>query len=327
MKNKWKSILICFLMAAVVLLEPVSYVRADEGTYSKDVPYLEGIEFNMLVNMESNRSFGQDLAMQDKDVSSFIFKFDKLDGIKYENYEVVFDFVLKSQLPEGQISTHDYSVSFDIEDCKPGILDDFRMFWKNLFSKNDIYQVSFDFDTLVQKSPDCIVEEKWVSDGLNYTVKKINIFNTVISQVDCYLREKSTGNIGFISRFILTWDSDFYKALCTNITYNLVVPEVEEVLDSGSISNSSGSYGYDSDGDNAVYQAKSVLSSIFKFFTDLPAAIVAFLLGFMDFTDSLKELILVVFPFIPPGFVIVLMLMFALVLIIALYKLVQGWFG
>ena len=48
MRNKWKMIVMCLVMAAVVLLEPVSYVRADEGTYSEEVPYMKGISVDLI---------------------------------------------------------------------------------------------------------------------------------------------------------------------------------------------------------------------------------------------------------------------------------------
>ena len=326
MMARMKSLFSILMILIMVSLCPAIRVLADEtkGTYSEEVPYLEGIEFNMLVNLESNRGYGEDLVMQDKDVSSFIFKFDKLDGIEYENYEVVFDMVLKSQLSDGKITTYEYKKSFDVSKCKPGFFDSWDSFWMNLTQKDMFYKVSMDFGEIVQNSPDCIVEEKWVSDGLNFTVKKINIYNTVISQIDCYLREKNTGNNGLLSRFILTWDSDFYKSLCTNITYNLVVPETGDILNSGSITNNSGSYGYDSSGDNWFYNTSSLLSRFTNFLTDVPNALYVLVTNTYTVSSKLLELLKVVFPFVPSVILGAVAVLFIYIIIVSLWKLFKG---
>lgn len=296
MKNKCRLFVICVLLVAATLLKPVTYVLANDGVYSEEVPYLEGIEFNMHVNAESNRGVLLDTVMKDKDISAFIFKFDKLDGINYENYEVVFDMDLKSKLTDGTITTHKYSKSFDVTACKPGFIDNFLM---SVGLKDSFYEISMDFDTLIKNSPDCIAEEKFVADNLNFSVKKVYVYNTVITKVDCYLREKSTGNYGLISRFLLTWDKEFRNALCTNVTYNLITPETNEILESGSISNASGSYGYDSDGSNGVYNTKSLLTKLVDFLTEIPFAIYAFVSGFFGLYSSIGKFFKVTFPFLP----------------------------
>lgn len=324
MRNKWKVLVMCLVMAAVVLLEPVSYVRA-EDVYSEDMPYLVGLNFNMMVNSESNRDVVLDTVMKSKTVDYFIFKFDELEDVNYSNFEIVFDITLKSQLADGTVTTHNRRKIFDVvSSSNPGAFEDFLMF---VGLKDSYYQFSMAFDSLVRLSPDCIASEKWVGDNLNFTAKKVYEYNTVVTRVDCFLRQKLTGKHGLISRFDLTWDSDFLKSLCTNVTYELVEPVTGEVLDSGTNENLNGAYGYDSDGDNLDHEARSVLSDIIEFFTDVPTAIVALVTGFFRFGDVLKELILVVFPFLPGGFVNILLLMLGFILLIGVCKFVQGWFG
>lgn len=325
MKIRCKFTVLSFILLAAILLAPAKNVYAAYGSYSEDVPYLKGLEFNMKVNADSNRGVLLDLVMKSKTVDYFTFKFDKLENVNYEDFNIVFDITLKSKLEDGSITTHDVTKSFDIVSASnPGAVNNLLM---NMGLKDSYYNISMEFDSLVRLSPDCIATEKFVADNLSFTAKKVFEYNTVISQVDCYLKDKTSGEHGLISRFILTWDSDFRKALCTNVSFNLIDPVTEEILVSGSNSNQNGAYGYDSEGDNFEHDARNVLSSILEFFTDIPAAIVEFVTGFFSFTSLLSDLILVVFPFIPVWIVNVLLLMLFLFLIIAIYKLVQGWFG
>ena len=324
MKNRIKLLFMCSLLVAVLLVEPAAAVYAAEGTYSEDVPYLQGLEFNMHVNAESNRGVVLDTVMKSKTVDTFTFQFPKLDNVKYENYDVVFDMTLKSKLENGSITTHQHTERLDIVTSgKPGFFNGLLM---SIGLKDSAYKISMDFETLIKNSPDIIATEKWVSDNLSFTAKKVYEYNTVITQVDCYLVEKETGNYGLISSFILTWDSDFRNALCTNVTYNLVTPETNEVLESGSNSNSSGAYGYDSSGDNADHEARSVLTDIVGFFTDIPASIVAFFTGFVSLSESLQELITVVFPFIPANVVSIFIIMLGFILLLSVYRLLRGLF-
>lgn len=325
MLKRCKFVFLSFVLVVNFLLNPVENVYAAAGTYSEDMPYLEGIEFNMMVNSDSNRGILLDTVMKSKTVDYFIFKFDELENINYKNFEIVFDITLKSKLEDGTISTHNVTKIMDVvSSSDAGTVNNLLM---SIGLKDKYYHISMAFDTLVRLSPDCVAEEKWIADNLNFSAKKVYEYNTVITRVDCYLRQKLTNKHGLISRFDLTWDSDFLKSLCTNVTYNLVEPVTGEILDSGTNTNYNGAYGYDSDGDNAVHDARSILSSIVDFFTDIPAAIVALVTGFFSFTSLLSELITVVFPFIPAVIVNFLIIMLLLFLIVAVFKLVQGWFG
>lgn len=281
------------VLIGILLIQPVSAVYA--GEYSTEVPYLEGIEFNMQANDLEDRG-GLDLFMKNKNISDFIFTFPQLDGIEYENYDVVFDMVLKSKLEDESITTHAYSTSFDVNSTKPGFWDDLLM---GLGFKDDYFSVTMDFGALVQNSPDVIAKEKTAYDSSTGLTQTKYVYNTVITQIDIYLRDKSTGNYGLVSRFKLSWDVNFYWALCTNITYELVDPAAGEIKESGSISNASGAYGYDSTGDNTTNELWALASNIAYFLTDIPGAIVALVTGFYGFATEISGLFAAVFPFLP----------------------------
>jgi len=69
------------------------------------------------------------------------------------------------------------------------------------------------------------------------------------------------------------------------------------------------------------------LEDIWKFLKGIPDAIVSFFSGFYSLVASVRNLILVVFPFFPPVFVDILILLLLLFLFIAIYRMIQGWFG
>lgn len=324
MRNKWKVLVVYLVMAVVIFLEPVSHVRADEGTYSSEIPYLQGID----VELERNDGWkvfdGILTGMVDKQRSiGFInFKFDNLSAVDYTKYELVFDFELKSLLDDGSIAVYQHQHVNDIdEDNSPGFFNNLLI---SLTIKDDFFTQNFSYPGILNQSP--YYQEKVTGSGLAF-IKGLNSYNTVISKVDCYLREKSTGNFGLKSRFTFTWDSDFWCQLCNSITYELVFPESGEILDSKNNSDVLFAGSLDSDGDDGFINNIPVLGDIYAFITDVPAAIIAFFTGFLGFVDVFKELILVVFPFLPGEFVNILILLFGFILVIGVYKLVQGWFG
>lgn len=81
------------------------------------------------------------------------------------------------------------------------------------------------------------------------------------------------------------------------------------------------SYGLNND------STKITINDVWDFLKGIPDAIVSFFSGFNSIVELLGNLILVVFPFFPPVFVSILLLLLLLYLFIAIYRLIQGWFG
>lgn len=294
MRNRWKVLCMCLVLLAAVLLEPVSYARAeDEGTFDSEIPFLQGIE----VELKRNNGFEWGLIFDElgysKSIAFVDFEFDKLSGVDYSKYELVYDYELSSLLDDGTISTHSYTCVTEIsKDSEPGFFDNILI---SLSIKDDYFQQSFAYLGIINKSSD--FQQK--SSSSLAIVKGLNTYNTVISKVDCYLREKSTGNFGLLSRFSFIWDSDFWIQKCIGISYELVIPETEEVLKSDGIQNSIFTDGFASDGDNEFRDFLSLFSRLYEFLIDVPSAIVAVITGFYNLAVSIASLFKVTFPFIP----------------------------
>lgn len=296
-RNKWKVLVMCFVLFAAVLLEPVSYARADEGLFNSELPYLQGIEVELQRN-DSWHSTGLIFGSVDKQRSiAFVnFEFDQLSVVDYTKYELVFDFELASQLEDGSIKTYQYIHVSDIgKNNEPGFFNNLLI---SLSLKDDYFKQSFSYPAIIKNSPDFLQ----TSESSMAAMKGLNSYNTVISRVDCYLKEKSTGNYGLKSRFIFTWEEDFWNQLCSGISYQLLLPETGEVLESDGISNSLFAGGFDSDGENTYEEVWSILSRVSEFLVDIPAAIVALLSGFFNLALYISSLFKAVFPFFP-GFI------------------------
>lgn len=325
MKNKWKSVLICFLMAAVVLLEPVSYALADDTQgESNDRNDMPGIYYSRL-EIEKKSFFdwfGLKDIPEENVIEKIVFTHRDIERFDYSLYDLICDFEFKTLNDDGSITTSFYSENINFNFYLLGtIWDDLTSIdlfntvnsFYDLGTKEFIHQ--FNYKNLIKNAEG--FEERSI-EGTFFD----KTYNTVVSRLDFYFVRKSDGKRGIGRSFVFTWDSDFWKQLCTKIDFSFYSPEDGSVTNVESVESESGVNGYSTYEDDEF-----IWKDILVFFTDLPAAIIAFLTGFINLTDSLKELIFVVFPFIPPGFVIVLMLMIAFILIIALYKLVQGWFG
>lgn len=294
MRNRWKVLCKCLVLLAAVLLEPVSYARAeDEGTFDSNIPYLQGIEveFSHTNGFQWGKIY--DWLKMHKIIKSVDFQFDKISGVDYSKYDLVFDFELISLLENGETSTYQFTHVSDISESRePGFFDNILI---SLSIKNDYLKQSFVWSWLLSNAPD--FQQK--TESSLAVLKDLNTYNTVLSKVDCYLREKSSGNYGLKYRFSFTWDSDFWMQKCLGISCELIVPNTEEVLDSDSIQSSIFVDGFDSDGDNQGREFLALFSRLYDFLIDVPSAIVAIISGFYNLVVLIASLFKVTFPFIP----------------------------
>lgn len=333
--NRLKSVVLFFILIISFVLASVNYAAAaegdvvtavdeedlPEGMYSDNVPYLYHLEYIVHANGGENR-LGGDFYNLNKNINAFEFLIPIVDGIIYEDYYVVFDFTLKSQLEDGTITTHTYKEQFDIaEDYSPGWLDNLFI---SLGLKENAFDIYFNFGKLVSNSPDIIKKEKYIVNASDNVPVLSYDYNTIVSRIDAYFVKKTTGEYGMIQRFDMTWHEDFYYSCCVSIDYCLFKPDTNDVLDAGSLSDDTGVYGYDSSGDNALLKAKGVIAQISNFVADIPLVIYEIAVGIYDVSDSLVELFIAYFPFVSPEVIKLFGVFLIIGVLFGVYKLIRG---
>lgn len=323
MLTRFKSLFISFAFIIGVLLSPVSIVSAaevestGESTDRNYFPRLNSSE----IKFEKKDFFGwfglKDIP-EENCIEELVLAHRKSSGTDYSLYNLVCDFELKTIGNEEEITTSNYSYVIDMENYEKGFFDSLLVRF-NL--KEDYFEHAFNYFEIVRnaegfQSRDLTGKEKY------YT------YNTVISKADFYFVRKSDNEIGQARRFVFTWDSNFWLQKCTKIDFSWYDHETEIEKEISSVENQNGLDGFTSNTTDSYLDLEvSVWDSILGFFVDLPAAIIAFITGFVNVIGSLSDLFLVVFPFLPGGIVTVLILMIFFFLLVAIYKLVQGWFG
>ena len=321
MKYRWKLLFMVFAVVAAVFIEPVSYVRADETSgenYDRtSFPRLNSSEV-LFEKKEFFDWFGFKELPEENCIQELILAHRKNTGTDYSLYNLVCDFELKTMGIGEEVYTSDYTYIIDMENYEKGFFDSLLVRF-NL--KEDYFEHAFDYFEIVRnadgfKERDITGKEKYFT------------YNTVISQADFYFVRKSDGEQGEARRFTFTWDSNFWLQKCTKIEFSWYDHETEIEKEISSVESETGVDGFTSNTTDSYLDIEtSVWDEILGFFVDLPAAIIAFITGFVNVIGSLSDLILVVFPFVQAGIVNVLILMIFFFLLIALYKLIQGWFG
>lgn len=281
----------CLVILAAVLLEPVSYARAEDevSTYSEDVPYMNGISVELIRFDLNPFNYVLTDTIKQCHIKRIEFRYDKLSSINYSSFEFVFDFVLKTKLEDGTIIDTNYSYVIDgdsKEDTVSG-LDEILIFFD---LKDDYFSWSFDYEDLVTKAPNCIVKKDLLQQ---------KSYNTVISSVDCYIRDKSTLNRGLVSHFDFVWYQDFYKQNCEEINYKLYEPVDDTIYDSVSVDHFKFAGKLDSESSNAYYDVTNFFNEIINLLVGIPSVIIQIIKGFWGLAFSLSDLFSTVFPFIP----------------------------
>lgn len=316
MKRKCKLFLICFLMAAAVLLEPVSYVLADETSnvsndYLNGVPQLVSPEIEFTIK-DFFDLFGLLKTPKENIFKEFVLCHGIQDDLDYSLYDLVCDFELKAMDDDGNIitSTYSYTIDFLYSDSWSSdriSVDDNLVYnyTTNIFNHEFIYKN-------IIKNADGYQERDLSGWWSNYCT-----FNTVISQADFYFVRKSDNEKGLACRFVFNWDSDFYLQKCVGISYfwydldSGTIKEIENKQDNNGI--------YASEED-----VKSTLSVIAGFIADLPAVLVALVVGFARIIVHISGLFSAVFPFIPPIVFYIFGCIIFITILIAVYKIVAS---
>lgn len=286
-----KFVVVTIMLIVTMMLSPVSYVLADEteGKYSEDVPYMKGISAE-LIRFDLN-PFNYKFAETNKQmhIKRIEFRFDRQSSIDYSDYEFVFDFRLKTQLESGAFFNTRFEQVIDGA-SKDGTVSHFDEILIYFDLKDDYFSWSFDYEDLVSRS--IMLEVK--KDLLGQ-----KSYNTVVTSVECYIRRKADSDYGLISRFDFVWYEDFYKQNCSKISYSLIVPETEDVLDSGSVEHNKFAAKFDSDGSNWFYKISNAVNQFTDFLVSLPEMIYAVISGVFGIYSKIILFLKMLFPFIP----------------------------
>ena len=312
MKKRW-NIFITLIMAICILLQPTMQTLAEEEGSRTGIPRLNNSEVKF--NKKSFFGwFGLKDTPDENVIEEFVLAHRKLNNVDYTQYDLICDFVLKSKAEDGVIATSDYSYVIDFDDYEKGIIDSALVYFG---LREDYYEHVFNYRDIVKNAAG--YEEEDITGKGNY------IYNTVISQVDFYLKRKSDGELGEARRFTFTWDSDFWSQNCVKIDFSWYDHDTDIQKDIGFVEDESGVDGYASgSGNSHLGLDGSVWDDIMMYLVAIPAGVIAFLKGFGSVTVALKDLIIATFPFIPVGIVNILIGLLYLGVALAIYKLVKG---
>lgn len=321
MKRKCKLFLVCFLMAAAVLLEPVSYVLADETTSGETnertiFPHVLGSEVEF-VKKDFFDWFGLADIPKENVIQKIVVTHSSNEYIDYSLYDLVCDFELKTLNNDGSITTSLYSHVIDLDNFMfktlfedATSLDVFRILNNHydVCTKEFIHE--FDYEKIVENA-DGFIKKNVSGKKIYYT------YNTVISQLDLYFVCKSDGEVGRVRRFKFTWDSDFWLQKCTKIEFLWYAAEEDYEKPIDSVENIDGVDGFSTDNDEEF-----IWKDILTFFKDLPSSLIALIVGFIEIVGYIAKLFSTVFPFIPPVIFYFFAGFILLTILIAIYKLV-----
>lgn len=323
---RFKVFILCVALVVVSTLAPVKYALADDAVASEEsssradvIPRINSSE----VKFEKKSFFdwfGLKDIPEETIIEEFVLAHLKLEYVDYSLYVLQCDFELKTQLDDGTIVTSNCSYPIDISEYESGLVDSVLIYF-NL--KDDYFKQVFDYREIVKNA-----EGFWEYDVTgkgNYT------YNTVISQADFYFVRKVDNVKGDSRRFKFTWSEDFKKQLCTKISfswYRFPTDENEEIeKEIGSQESESGLDGFTTNTtDSYLGLDNSVWDQLISLTVGVPAAVIAFVTGFLSISSLLQELISVVFPFLPGSICGILVFLLYFILIWGIYKFVKGFF-
>ncbi len=317
MRNKLKIFIVCLLLTVTVFVEPVSYAFAgDLNDNSEVIPKMDLPKVEYTIK-EFFDWFGLVNVPEENIFKEFAFSHRKIDNIDYTLYDLVCDFELKTMDDVGYVitSTYSYTIDFKYSDVSWSgdriSLDDSLVY--NHCDKSDgsdWFIHEFVYKNVVKNA------KGFREYPMTGWYKNYKTCNTVISQVDFYFVRKSDNEAGAITRFKFTWDSDFKKQICKKIDSFYVDQNSEDELETGSVESDSGVY-VSSDEDDTFGFA-----DIMWLLYDIPASLVAIVIGFVGLVMKLSDLFHAVFPFIP-GMVFDIFAIFMLLLFLVFaWKLV-----
>ena len=320
MKSKWKFLLICFLMAAVFMLEPVSYVLADETTSGESydrthsVPRLNSSDVEFTIKKFFDW-FGLAKVPEENVFKEFVLSHRKSEYIDYSLYDLVCEFEFKTMGGGNTIITSNYSYTIDFEYCETNWSDDHISvddnFVYNYSKKKDgenYFFHEFIYKNIVKNADG--FQERNVSGKDNYYT-----YNTVISQVDFYFVRKSDGERGQTRRYVFEWDSNFWLQKCVGISFFWYDHDSgidKEIFDN---ENMNGIYGTQEEEDSAW-------NLLLEMLVDAPLILTALFTGIIEIVVYLSGLFHAVFPFIPKVVFTIFGAIILLTIFIAILKIV-----
>jgi len=316
-----KIFLLCFILLTGSVLVPVNYAAAadedDENSRNYTPKVLDSeIKFNKKNFFEW---FGLRKNIPEENIiEELVFAHSKGN---YDDYYFKVDFELKTQLDDGSIVTTLYSFRpIDLSEYSSGVIDNILV---SLKLKDEFYEHVFDYREIVKNAEG--FQEYDVTGKGNFT------YNTVISQADFYFIDKADGTKYDSRRIKFTWDEDLTMQLCTKISFSWYrfPTEDSEAIEKeiGSQESVSGVDGFTSNGtDSYLGLDKSVWDDLLNLTVGVPAAVIAFVVGFFDVTVSLKGLIAVIFPFLPGAVCSAMVFLLIFSVIWGVFKIVKGFF-
>ena len=297
MKNKCRLFMICLLIAAVVLLEPVSYAMADDTTSGENYDRNNGIPRPNSSQVEFTIKeffdwFGLADVPEENVFKEFILSHKKVPNVDYSLYDLVCDFEFKTMGDDGSVttSTYSYTIDFDYYDVswssdRISVDDNLVYNYSKKSDGEDIFYHEFIYKNIIKNAEG--FKERPIFGKKNY-----NTYNTVISQVDFYFVRESDGEIGQARRYVFGWDSNFWLQKCVEISYYWY--DHENDLDKEI---------YVNEDENGIYDSssgeESAWSKLLGMIVDAPLILGAIFVGFTQVVIYLSGLFHAAFPFIP----------------------------
>lgn len=326
--NKLK-VFIMIVLVLILMLPVLSVYAEEEDAYdrSKSIPRLNSSELK-IEKKDFFDWFGMKDVPDETVIERLVLVHRELENVDYSLYDLQCDFELKT-LVEGEIKTSSWSYTIDFENyflnnwLLDGKLDnyldvDVNNEFEQHLTGDDYFVHEFSYGKIVEHAEGFQREEV---DSGDY------IYNTVISQADFYFVRKSDGEKGEARRFKFTWNSDFWKQLCTKIEFCWYRfpddPEESEGIEVviGAEVDTFGVDGYFKD-------SNSVFDNWFTKFLDyilfVPEILYVIIINIFTIATKFLELLKVIFPFIPSIVFDVFGVLIIFSFCVALWKIIKG---
>lgn len=326
--RKFQFLFFGFILAIVLFSDPLQYAFADDTTSSETEEYFRTFTPKVLDSelKFNKKTFFSWFGLKDIPEETIIEELVFVHSIdNYDDYYFVAEFELKTQLEDGSVVTSVYTAPYiDLAQYSSGILDSILdSILVSLKLKDDYYQHVFDYRELVKNAEG--FKEYDVTGKGNYT------YNTVISQADFYFIDKEGTGKYDSRRYKFTWDEDFTMQLCTKISFSWYRFPTEEAegyeKEIDSVESNTGVDGYSTNvNDSYLGLDNSAWEQLIELMAGVPAAVIAFVVGFLNIMSGFSELLNIVFPFVPGSICTLFVFMLFFGVIWGIFKFVKGFF-
>lgn len=321
---RMKCILSVLMILIMVFLCPAARVLADETQgESNDRNDMPGLYYSRL-DIEKKSFFdwfGLKDIPEENVIEKIVFTHRDIERFDYSLYDLVCDFEFKTLNDDGSITTSFYSETINFKfyilsnTLEYIFTTDFFDVVDNYYdvgTKEFIHQ--FNYKNLI-KNADGFKERSIKGTLLDKT------YNTVVSRVDFYFVRKSDGKRGIGRRFVFTWDSDFWKQLCTKVDFSFYSPDDGSVKDIDSVESEFGVDGFDTDPESA---SDNLFVKFLDYVLFLPEILYIVVSNVINFFTKFSDLMEMVFPFFPGWLFNVFGALIVFGLLIGLWKLIKG---